>query len=296
MVVSAMVSALDDAVGAIVSALKSKDMWQNTVLVFSGDNGGPQILGHWNAGLRGGKWTFFEGGIRPAAFVASPLLPEGIRRGKAWHNGTIHLVDWAATFLRLAGLAPPTGAHALDGVDQWDALVSTEAAASPSPRNATLIASGVLIDGDYKLATASLAGFGECGIIKNNGMARQGWDCLLGTHGGWLPPLAPGDVGGNLNLCPTVSCQNKSSLSSVDQWLCGGQCNTTHPCLFDVTNDPSERTNLASMHPSLVARLNATLTALDAKVVLPKPVKNTNNSACEAFESKWGAYLGPWYT
>ena len=92
MVVSAQVSGLDDAIHSITTALKARGMWDETVLVFSGDNGGPQMLSHYNAGLRGGKWTFFEGGIRPAAFVASPLLPPSAR-GR-WYNGSVHLVDW----------------------------------------------------------------------------------------------------------------------------------------------------------------------------------------------------------
>lgn len=297
MVVSAMVSALDDGIGAIVTALKrNDDMWSNTVLVFSGDNGGPQILGHHNSLLRGGKWTWFEGGVRPAAFVASPLLPAAIRSGKGWHNGTMHLVDWSATFLRLAGLNPPTGNHSLDGVDQWDALVSTDAA-FPSPRKTTLLAKGVLVDGIYKLSTVSLAGFGECADIANNGVPRQGWDCLLGTHGGWLPPFVPGDVHDNLNLCmpdKLATCPNISSLSPVDQWLCEGQCNATHPCLYDVVSDPGEHFNLASTHSVIVSRLSATFTALEANIVYPHSVKDPNNTACRAFEETWGSYFGPW--
>ena len=59
MVVSAMVTALDAAVGNITDALVATGMWEHTVFVFAGDNGGPQMLSHWNGGLRGGKWTWF---------------------------------------------------------------------------------------------------------------------------------------------------------------------------------------------------------------------------------------------
>ena len=81
-----MVTAMDDVISNITTALEQRGMWQNTVLVFCGDNGGPEMLSHWNAGMRGGKWTFFEGGIRPAAFVASPRLPSSARG--QWWNGT----------------------------------------------------------------------------------------------------------------------------------------------------------------------------------------------------------------
>lgn len=49
------------------------------------------------------------------------------------------------------------------------------------PRNETLITGGIVVVGKWKLATVSLGGYGECGA-----MGRQGWDCLLGTGGGWV--------------------------------------------------------------------------------------------------------------
>jgi hypothetical protein len=222
------------------------------------------MLGHWNAGLRGGKWTFFEGGIRPAAFVASPRLPPSARG--QWWNGTIHLVDWSATFVALAGL--PSIGDVIDGVDQWDAIASAgsgggdgdsdvntvdcdgidnigvddnishvhkgkcmgSSALKPLvPRNETLITAGVIVVGNWKLATVSLGGYGEC-----SAHGRQGWDCLLGTAGGWMSRLAVGEVGQNTNLCPTIRCANVSDDGGVDDWMCSGQCNVSHPCLFDV--------------------------------------------------------------
>ena len=78
------------------------------------DNGG----GPWdsNTPLRGTKETLFEGGIRGAAFVHSPLLG---RRGE-W-RGMMHLVDWVPTLLGAAGITPPPG---LDGRDLWQAIRS----------------------------------------------------------------------------------------------------------------------------------------------------------------------------
>lgn len=40
-ILSAMVSALDDAVGSIVQMLKDKNMYSNSIIVFTTDNGGP---------------------------------------------------------------------------------------------------------------------------------------------------------------------------------------------------------------------------------------------------------------
>ena len=58
MVIAAQVTALDSAIGNITASLRENGMWSSTVLVFSGDNGGPESEAHWNAGLRGGsKYT-----------------------------------------------------------------------------------------------------------------------------------------------------------------------------------------------------------------------------------------------
>jgi hypothetical protein len=54
-----MLTELDDGVFNVINALKSKGMWNDTLLIFVSDNGGP--LEHsTNAPLRGGKHTFFE--------------------------------------------------------------------------------------------------------------------------------------------------------------------------------------------------------------------------------------------
>ena len=57
-----------------------------------GDNGGPLDGAHSNFPLRGGKLNFFEGGVRPAAFVHSPLLPAAV--AGTTYEGILHETDW----------------------------------------------------------------------------------------------------------------------------------------------------------------------------------------------------------
>jgi len=65
---NAMTNLVDQYVGQVVSTLRATDMWNNTLLVFHGDNGGEIIFGESCAGnnfpLRGGKFSNWEGGIR----------------------------------------------------------------------------------------------------------------------------------------------------------------------------------------------------------------------------------------
>ena len=56
-----MMVSLDEAVGTITAALQSAGVAGNTVVAFLGDNGSGLFS---NAPLRGGKETWWEGGIR----------------------------------------------------------------------------------------------------------------------------------------------------------------------------------------------------------------------------------------
>lgn len=62
---AAMVSAVDDGVGAILNKLEQLHLAENTIVIFLSDNGGPKQDNASNNGvLRGGKGSLFEGGIR----------------------------------------------------------------------------------------------------------------------------------------------------------------------------------------------------------------------------------------
>ena len=69
-----MVTFMDDVIGALVTNLKSKDMYENSIIVFVSDNGGSRYNGGVgsNLPLRGGKFTVYEGGIRTPAFIHGP--------------------------------------------------------------------------------------------------------------------------------------------------------------------------------------------------------------------------------
>ena len=89
------------------------------------DNGGP--LDHSsNWPLRGGKFTFWEGGVKGRCFIVSPLLPTSLAN-TSW-AGLAHAADMYTTIAGLGGVPEQTlmagsGPLPPDGVDMWAALL-----------------------------------------------------------------------------------------------------------------------------------------------------------------------------
>eukprot|EP01038_Epipyxis_sp_PR26KG_P011868 gene11868-15885_t len=73
-VYAAMIKALDRGIGKIIDTLKQTGQYDNTLLIFTSDNGGATYSGmhNINAPYRGGKGSFFEGGVRVPFFMQWP--------------------------------------------------------------------------------------------------------------------------------------------------------------------------------------------------------------------------------
>ncbi len=126
-----MVAAVDVAIGEIMGAFKKRGMMEDTIFVFSSDNGGPSPGKVTNNGpWSGAKGTLNEGGVRVAACVSwKGHIPAG-----TVVNEPLHMVDWLPTFARLAG-ASLEGVLPLDGRDAW----STLAEGKPTPHEYILL-------------------------------------------------------------------------------------------------------------------------------------------------------------
>lgn len=86
---AAMVLYMDEAVGELVSKLQDSGLWDNTLLVFVSDNGGPiyEPGAANNYPRRGGKYNDFQGGVNTNAFVTGGFVPEDVRlRNSSLHH------------------------------------------------------------------------------------------------------------------------------------------------------------------------------------------------------------------
>ena len=102
-VYAAMLSAVDDGVGAVLGKLAETGQLDRTLVVFHNDNGGPTtrnaVNGSRNAPLRGSKCETFEGGIRVPLLMQ---LPGVIEAGSVYRQPVISM-DITATAVALAG-------------------------------------------------------------------------------------------------------------------------------------------------------------------------------------------------
>ncbi|XP_072023018.1 arylsulfatase I-like [Amphiura filiformis] len=113
-----MTSCMDEGIKNITDTLQRLDVWKDTVVVFSSDNGGaPEGHGS-NLPLLGHKAIYFEGGIRVAAFVNSPLLSKQVQGTE--YTGLMGMADWLPTFVE--GIARGSKDHTIDGINMWDSI------------------------------------------------------------------------------------------------------------------------------------------------------------------------------
>jgi arylsulfatase A-like enzyme len=113
-VYAAMIRALDRSVGTIMDELEAQGLAENTIIVFSSDNGGAGYIGlpDINAPYRGWKATFFEGGIRVPMFLRWPAR---IAAGSRNETPVAH-IDVMPTLAAAASASLPQGV-AIDGVN-----------------------------------------------------------------------------------------------------------------------------------------------------------------------------------
>ena len=102
-----MINCMDQGVGQILDALSAAGITEDTIVVFTSDNG-PDLHGDWNrynCGLRGEKCYSYEGGIKVPAIVNWPgRVPQNIIT-----DAYMHGCDWFPTLLEACGIDAGAG-------------------------------------------------------------------------------------------------------------------------------------------------------------------------------------------
>ncbi|XP_071156342.1 arylsulfatase J-like isoform X2 [Mytilus edulis] len=287
-----MVSALDDAVGTVVDALKSQGLYDNSVILFTTDNGGPANGFDGNAAnnfpLRGVKATLWEGGVRGTGFVHSPILQ---KQGYTAEQ-MIHVCDWLPTLYRAAG-GDPKQMKDLDGYDLWDMLSN----------NAKSIRTGMLHNIDP---------YGPKGALRE-GDYKLLYGKISKTWGGWYPPWQVDtdsetyhyDKMDSHNIDEvikyfSVSNQNSKEFSMFSPLKidCGPvpanastNCDPERkPCLYHIPSDPCEFHNIADQHPVVVKKMMDIISHYNSTMV---PPLNTHQDPAGNPRNNNGAWV-PW--
>lgn len=268
---AAMVTKLDESVGLVVKALQARNMLKNSIIVFSTDNGGPADGFNLNAAsnwpLRGVKNTLWEGGVRGAGLIWSPLIKERQRVGKQ----LIHISDWLPTLLTAAGGNVSELIESIDGKNIWNQLVSDE----PSPRTEILhniddiYGSSAVMSGEWKLVYGT----------NYNGT----WDSWYGPAGNRsfnayniesVFNSFAGKALKQINALP--SPQKIEKLRHDADIICGdsehqkNHCNPLiEPCLFNIMNDSCEQNNLAQKYPHIANTMLNVLSKYNQSAIPP---------------------------
>jgi arylsulfatase B/arylsulfatase I/J len=116
-----MVSAMDESIGKIVDKLTQVGQLENTLIIFTSDNGGRHDVGGINYPLRGEKATIWQGGVRSAGFITGPGIPKNSSSDQLFH-----VTDWLPTVLSLVGCENKQDPKEQDGVDQTRNLKNVE--------------------------------------------------------------------------------------------------------------------------------------------------------------------------
>ena len=152
-VYAAMVESIDDSVGRILQALRDRNIEQNTVVIFTSDNGGFYKATS-NAPLRANKGSYYEGGIRVPLIIRWP----GVAEAGGVVDDPVISNDMYPTCLAAAGLPQIPNQH-IDGVNLQPVLAGDGTLSSRSlfwhfphyNKHPSSFPSSVIRKGDWKL-------------------------------------------------------------------------------------------------------------------------------------------------
>ncbi|MDC6405189.1 MULTISPECIES: sulfatase [Maribacter] len=120
----AFIEHMDNGIGKVIQALKESGQYDNTLIVFSSDNGGHLPSKANNGPLRDGKQSMYEGGLKVPTAIS---WPGKIRQGSVSEEVQISM-DLYPTLLEIAGVKPK---NKIEGQSFYSQLVKSEPSLEP---------------------------------------------------------------------------------------------------------------------------------------------------------------------
>ena len=221
------IAELDHSVGQILDRLKKLKLEENTLVIFTSDNG--PWYGGSTGGLRGMKARTWEGGLRVPMIARMPgTIPPGVV-----NSHPCATIDIFPTVAKLAGIHLPED-RKIDGVDLMPQLRDAK---TPSPHEGIFGMHGLNLAcvrvGKWKLHVRSP---GISTALNLAGDAAKNW----------IDPRAPDGV--------TIIAPFEQARASDYPGLTTGDA-PMPMMLFDLESDPGEQHDIAKKHPDMVRRL-----------------------------------------
>lgn len=284
----AMTEYMDDTIKNLTEAFKAKGMWNNTLVVFTTDNGGPiyEPGSANNYPLRGGKYSDFEGGVRTSTFMSGGYIPKE-RQGYV-HKGVVSVADWYTIFSELAGVdehddkseeankwLAKQGLSLLSPVDGKKGQLEAIFGAKAGPRDSEplFLSGSALLEYPYKLVT------GKQPYMAHTGPLYPNCSTVASMKGGHGPDFIDFSV-----------LEEKVDLGDSFYWR--GDC--AAGCLFNVEDDPAESVDL-SHDPAQKERLSRMISSLSTfnKTLFVPERGETHVQACYNAMLNGGGHFGP---
>jgi arylsulfatase A-like enzyme len=264
-----MVTMLDEAVKRVVQAFQDKGLWDDTVLIFTSDNGG--VGPGSNYPLRGTKVYNWEGGIKAVGFVrgtnnvALKPLPSG-----TVCNALTHATDWFLTVVegvaRSSEYTNNQRMPSLDGYNQWDVFAGRVTTNRTTifhqvPVGAKPVKLGIDTNGKVQYTTSMCMHHVDPRItvpcspfgVTGGAIRHDNWKLLITSK---VVPAPWGDTSPKMEQIPPGGYYPNGTRvfvpptsDSIPEPFQGQYY------LFDIAKDPAETHNLAASMPEKLAVL-----------------------------------------
>ncbi len=228
-----MIQCMDTGVGRILESLSAHGLEENTIVMFSSDNGpqfggeGEECTDRFNCHLHGAKGSVYEGGIRVPMIMRWPAGLDGCRE----ISDMVHFADWFPTILAMAGIEPP-GELNIDGVNLLP-LIRGEGGQYCDKRfwqwnryTPLVISNAAARDGEWKLVRPTIKGTTAAPCVEP-----------------WL----------HISMYEPERLMRDGLLLEPEPARTISE--PPPPELYNLVQDPLERENLADAHPDMVRRL-----------------------------------------